>query len=455
LYGTTYTGGTNDYGTVFDVATDGSGLSILDSFNGTDGASPQGGLLLVGSRLYGVTSGWAESGDVSEGSVFFVSIPEPSTFALLGIAAISLLTCAWRRRRKLNNLPSMILAAMVVLAAGSVQADVFNMGGTRDPMTGTWTGQASLEFVTVGDPGNAGEQGVLDSRYHGAVGYAYQMGKYDVTVGQYCQFLNAVAKTDTYGLYNWRMGEVLPTIAITQTGSSGSYSYAVTGSYTQAANCPIRVNWGDAARFCNWLQNGQPTRAEGNGTTETGSYTLNGATTDAALMAVTRNAGAKYVIPTENEWYKAAYYKGGGTNAGYWNYPTQSNTAPDNSLALAATEPNDANYRINGNFTDPTNYLTPVGTFSASPSPYGTYDMGGNTYQWNETALNGSRGLRGGYFDDYYLNLASSHYYFFSPTDEVDGIGFRVASVPEPGSIVLLLTGAVGLLAYVWRHRRS
>ena len=55
----------------------------------------------------------------------------------------------------LHNLPSMILAAMVVLAAGSVQADVFNMGGTLDPTTGTWTGQASLEFVTVGNPGNA------------------------------------------------------------------------------------------------------------------------------------------------------------------------------------------------------------------------------------------------------------------------------------------------------------
>ena len=59
-------------------------------------------------------------------------------------------------------------------------------------------------------------------------------------------------------------------------------------------------------------------------------------------MAITRNAGATYFIPSENEWYKAAYYKGGGTNAGYWTYPTQSNTAPSN--VLSATGTNNANY---------------------------------------------------------------------------------------------------------------
>ena len=86
------------------------------------------------------------------------------------------------------------------------------------------------------------------------------MGEYDVTVGQYCQFLNAVAKTDTYGLYNSGcMSLYYPTIGISQSGSSGNYSYSVTGSDSQGVNCPIfAASWGDAARFCNWLQNGQP-----------------------------------------------------------------------------------------------------------------------------------------------------------------------------------------------------
>jgi len=162
--------------------------------------------------------------------------PEPSTFVLLGIGAISLLAYASRRRRKLHNLRSMILAAMVVvLAAGSAQpADVFNMGGTRNPTTGTWTGTASLEFVTVGNPGNAG-----DTTGYGSVPYTYQMGKYDVTVGQYTAFLNAVAKTDTYGLYHSSMAAAFPTIKITQSGGEGYYSYSATGGYSQGVNCPI------------------------------------------------------------------------------------------------------------------------------------------------------------------------------------------------------------------------
>ncbi len=94
----------------------------------------------------------------------------------------------------------------------------------------------------------------------------------------------------------------LPTVGIIQSGSPGSYTYSV--SYNSAAwstypinlptvypsasvaanNCPICcANWGDASRFCNWLQNGQPTFPAGTpgevaGSTETGAYALNGDT---------------------------------------------------------------------------------------------------------------------------------------------------------------------------------
>jgi formylglycine-generating enzyme required for sulfatase activity len=265
-----------------------------------------------------------------------------------GIAAM------FRRRAIALGVVSFLLS---VANAQAQVSNVFNMP----------SGQTSLSFVTVGDPANAADSTVRNggTTGYGSVPYAYQMGKYDVTVGQYCQFLNAVAKTDPYGLFNSGMATAYSTIKITQSGSPGSYSYAVTGSYSQAANCPIAaVSWGDAARFCNWLANGQPTGPEGNGITETGSYTLNGWTDNTDLMSVTRNAGATYVIPTENEWYKAAYYKGGSTNAGYWAYPTQSDTAPGN------TPPNGANYEIGAKFTDPANKLTPVGAFSASPGPF-------------------------------------------------------------------------------------
>ena len=107
-----------------------------------------------------------------------------------------------------------------------------------------------------------------------------------------------MAKTDTYGLYNSDMARVWhcrrhadhPERQFRQLHLLGHWQLR-----PSQPTCPVyNVSWGDAARFCNWLQNGQPTGAEGTGTTETGAYTLNGATIDSALMAITRNAGAKY-----------------------------------------------------------------------------------------------------------------------------------------------------------------
>ena len=94
------------------------------------------------------------------------------------------------------------------------------------------------------------------------------------------------------------------------------------------------VDWGDAARFANWLHNGQPTGAQGTGTTEDGAYFISGATTAEALMQVVREPDATWVIPSEDEWYKAAYHKNDGVTGNYYNYPTSSNSVPDNDLGL-------------------------------------------------------------------------------------------------------------------------
>lgn len=137
--------------------------------------------------------------------------------------------------------------------------------------------------MPVGNAGNA-----ADSSNFGSVSYAYNIGEYDVTVSQYTAFLNAVAQTDTYSLYDSSMaGTTLGDPGIAQNGSSGSYSYSVAAG---RGNHPVTdVTFWDALRFSNWLDNGQPNGAEGPGTTETGAYTLT--STAIANNTVTRNAG--------------------------------------------------------------------------------------------------------------------------------------------------------------------
>ena len=204
------------------------------------------------------------------------------------------------------------------------------------PATLASAGTISIPLVTVGDPGNVADP---DTGY-GSVKYAYHIGEYDVTIGDCTGFsmrwprrTPTACTTRAWPSPRWQLS--IPW-ASRRSGSSGSYTYSVAGSYSQAANCPIYdVSWGMPCRFVNWLANGQPAGAEKANTTETGTYSLNGGTSNVALMQVSRNPGSTWVLPTVNEWYKAAYYVGGGTNAGYWTYPTQSNTPPSNVLSAS------------------------------------------------------------------------------------------------------------------------
>jgi formylglycine-generating enzyme required for sulfatase activity len=289
----------------------------------------------------------------------------------------------------------------------------------------------TIETVPIGNPGNFNDPAT--NNLYGGVANSFQMGKYDVTIGQYTAFLNAVAATDTYGLYNPSMATDLHVAGISRNGAPGRYTYALIGS----ANRPITyVTWGDAARFVNWLQNGQPS-GNGGGTTETGAYTLNGAISDVDLSTVTRNAGATWFIPTENEWYKAAYFdpnKSGGP--GYWTFATGTNTAP--TSAMPGSAPNMANY-FGGNGYAVTgsdillpnqNYLTDVGAYTASASPYGTFDQSGDVYQWSETLVGlYNRRNRGGSWDDLALSLSVQGYRSSDGASAGAELGFRVATV--------------------------
>jgi formylglycine-generating enzyme required for sulfatase activity len=284
---------------------------------------------------------------------------------------------------------------------------------------------SSYRFVSVGQVDNA-----PDTTSYGAVDHEYDISKFEITAGQYCEFLNAVAATDTYGLYNSSMWSSSYGCKIERAGDAGGYSYTVAAD---RADRPVNyVSWGDAARLANWLTNGRPAGPQAPGTTEDGSYVLGGAVTGLALMAITRHEDARYVIPTEDEWYKAAYYdseKPGG--AGYWNYPTAGDTAPTAETPAGTDMTNgSANYSSAGGGAY---YTTEVGAYTAKPSAsaYGTFDQGGNVHEWNETVTQASeRGTRGGAFDNPVASaLSVSNRYDNAPDYESPFIGFRVADL--------------------------
>jgi sulfatase modifying factor 1 len=309
-----------------------------------------------------------------------------------------------------------------------------------------------IETVSVGNPGNAGENsgesdpgGYGPGRICGAVDYTYNIGKYEVTAGQYTEFLNAVADTDTYGLYSASMWSGDYGCKIERSGASGSYTYSVAGDW---ADRPVNyVSYWDACRFANWLHNGQPSGAQGPGTTETGAYTLDGYNGQDG-REIHRNPGWNWAVTSEDEWYKAAYHKNDGVTGNYWDYPMCSSAVPDNGNPGGDTG-NSANF-YDGDYTIGSPYWrTEVGYFGLSDSPYGTFDQGGNVWEWNESIVfEGSdyayRGDRGGAFYNYDLTLhAALRTSFHSPTGEGYALGFRVAEVPEPATLWLLILGGL------------
>jgi formylglycine-generating enzyme required for sulfatase activity len=296
---------------------------------------------------------------------------------------------------------------------------------------------------------------------YGAVPYEYRIGKYEVTNAQYAEFLNTVdrAGIDTFNLY-------LPSFCDrVQCGITFNAAAVDGAKYIVKPgrdNHPVTyVTWYNAIRFANWLHNGQ-----GNGDTETGAYTLGPLAFGDPLHGnnITRNEGARWFLPSENEWYKAAYHKNDGVTGNYWDYPTQSNAAP-----TAAIPPGGVN---SANFNDVLGNVSPVGAYSLAPGPYGTFDQAGNVGEWNEALLSigltdsdGIRGVRGASWFGGGTDVTES----LSASSRPAGgcahggnmncggfaLGFRVASVisvvPEPTTSLLILPGAA--VALVTRRR--
>ena len=165
--------------------------------------------------------------------------------------------------------------------AGSTHADLF----------GTGTNQFNIDFVSIGHAGN-----VADTTGYGAVGYSYRIGKTEVSIDQ---FLKARAADGRIG--------------------SGDENYWNDGTRTVGGSAPASVvTWFSAAKFCNWLTTGDA---------YAGVYQFNGSGTMTGIDRNYRNGfGLAYVLPSEDEWYKAAYFKPDGS--GYSLYASGLDSTP-------------------------------------------------------------------------------------------------------------------------------
>ena len=289
---------------------------------------------------------------------------------------------------------------------------------------GTDTNQFSMEFVTIGNPGNAADT-TGDPNPVGAVAYTYQIGKYEVS-------RDMILKATSAG------GLGITLADMTSRGGNG-------------ANRPATgVSWNEAARFVNWLNTSKGYQAAYN-------FTTSGANDNITLWGAGQYSGSNpfrhkdaiYVLPTVDEWYKAAYGKADGT--GWYDFPNGSDTAP--TAVASGTANNRAVYGQNTS-TGPADITNAGGL-----SPYGTMAQGGNVWELSETAYDRSndsasenREQRGASWSSTSDGLKASLRGSAGSTNELINSGFRVASVPEPGSASLVILGLAAVLA---RRRRS
>jgi len=289
------------------------------------------------------------------------------------------------------------------------QADTFG-GGTTNEFT--------IDFVDIGNTGNA-----ADTTTYGAVPYEYRVGKYEVSQ-------DVITKATASGMAN-----------------------VTAGAWTNGKPAAT-ISWYEAAAFVNWLNTSAGNTAAYSLTFSNSSWSMALQSSSNAWTAggtnLYRNKNAFYFLPSENEWYKAAYYKGGGTNAGYWLYPTASSSAP--TAVASGTNAGSAVYNAAAS-------VPAIVNSAGGLSPYGTMGQGGNVQEWNESAFDGSnsssskgRAVRGGSWNGTVGYLRSSLRLNDDPTLEFDFIGFRVASVPEPSTYALLLLGAGAV--YCWKRRK-
>ncbi|VAX36183.1 hypothetical protein MNBD_PLANCTO03-121 [hydrothermal vent metagenome] len=306
------------------------------------------------------------------------------------------------------------------------------------PLTeGTTLAQtSSIVWKEIGDPGN---QPWEDDRYpnhkfigRGQVDHRYRMTETELTTSQWIGFVRAYGPHAENPFDLGLLGSY-----ITGSSQNGELHYEIMDGLENHAT---EVSWRMAARFANWMHNGQASEAWAfeNGAYDTSTFTSNDNPPPFYNDQDARNPDARYWIPSLDEWMKAVYYdpnKNGTGQGGWWEQPNGSDTV------LIADYPENGG-ETNAGLAAHTGHWDPrftVGMYPEVLTPWGLLDASGGVREWTEEWTDNHRGryVKGSSKDDWFdydrLDWVASNDYRLP--DGYMNLGIRVAStVPAPSS---------------------
>jgi len=302
---------------------------------------------------------------------------------------------------------------------------------------------SGIDFVTVTHPGNPAYTGFDPFGYtsgRGSVGYEYRLGRTEVTTAQWIEFFNTFTTQDYHR--EWLTRPNLWGAQVDPTYTGPGLRYRLRGDLPGAGDiAAYGITWRTAALYCNWLHNG---KSSDPASLESGAYdasTFLDLPGNLFTDQATRSPGARYWIPSLDEWLKAAHWSpDNSANGGWYTYPNASDTP------LVYGPPGQGQANAGFNLPGPAENYIPLGSYPATPSIWGTLDMAGCGSEWTEEIRQiGMTGMIRTFDGSYASSLGGLDVVYGVagqyPGSTAGEFNLRIAAaIPAPSGVAMLAT---------------